>query len=222
MSANSITGLFNQLFDNKMESFETAFPAKIKTVNEDGTVDVVPSIKNVLKNMQMEPTDSEGNLNAVYGVPVLFPGTASAIIEFELKAGDPVLCIASSRDLRTWIEGAWDSDKPFEPLSFSGNDLNDLIAIPMRRKKHSTNSTRIFIDSNGAVLIDTTKKVILDSKYVGVKGDLVVEGNVKAGGDIVAMSDQKDISLSNHVHPTAVGPSLVAPNGIPIPIPEPA
>ena len=40
--------------------------------------------------------------------------------------------MASSRDLRAWAEGGEDKG-PYDPLSFSGNDLNDLVAIPMSR-----------------------------------------------------------------------------------------
>ena len=203
---NSITGLFNQLFDNKMESFETAFPARIKSVNGDGTVDIVPSIKNVLKNMQMEPTDSDGNLNAVCDVPILFPGTASAIIEFQLKKGDPVLCIASSRDLRAWIEGGWDSDKPFEPFSFSGNDLNDLVAIPLRMTNRTVPKTKILIGNDGIVTVTTDQIEFNATK-------LHVSGEIEADGEITTNASGMPIALSTHKHPTA------APGASSTPIP---
>lgn len=206
MTSNSITGLFNQLFDNKMESFETAFPARVKAVNGDGTVDVVPSIKNVLKNMQMEPTDSDGNLNAISDVPILFPGTASAIIEFEIKVGDPILCISSSRDLRSWNEGSWDSDKPFEPLSFSGNDLINLIAIPLRKTNGNAPFTKIHVSAAGTVTVSTDKVEINAKK-------LHVSGEIEADGEITTKVSGIPIALSSHKHPTA------APGGASTPIP---
>lgn len=129
---NSLVSLINKVIDSYMEGFETAFPAVVKKVNADGTVDVTPSIRNVLKNMQVEPDGDDKKPLPVLGVPVLWPGTAAAVVKFELAAGDPVLCVASSRDLRDWVDGGEDKG-PYTPKSFSGNDLNDLMAIPMSR-----------------------------------------------------------------------------------------
>ena len=63
---------------------------------------------------------------------MLYPGTSKAIVKFELSEGDPVLCVSSSRDLRAWVEGG-EENGPYDPKSFSGNDLNDLMAIPFSR-----------------------------------------------------------------------------------------
>lgn len=128
----SFIRLTRSVIDSYMEGFETAFPAVVKKVNDDGTVVVIPSVRNVLKNMQIEPDGKDGKPLPVEGVPVLWPGTSAAIVRFELKEGDPVLCVASSRDLRSWVEGGEDGG-PYDPKSFSGNDLNDLVAIPMSR-----------------------------------------------------------------------------------------
>ena len=127
-----IVRLVRTLIDSYMEGFETAFPAVVKKVNGDGTVDVTPSIRNVLKNMQIEPDGKDGKPLPVEGVPVMWPGTSAAVVKFELAEGDPLLCVASSRDLRAWVEGGEDKG-PYDPKSFSGNDLNDLIAIPLSR-----------------------------------------------------------------------------------------
>lgn len=128
----SFVRLTRAVIDSYMEGFETAFPAVVLKVNGDGTVDVTPSIRNALKNMQIEPDGKDGKPLPVEGVPVMWPGTSAAVVKFELEAGDPVLCVASSRDLRAWAEGGEDKG-PYDPLSFSGNDLNDLVAIPMSR-----------------------------------------------------------------------------------------
>ena len=128
----SFVRLTRAVIDSYMEGFETAFPGVVKKVNDDGTVDVTPSIRNVLKNMQYEPDGDDGKPLPIEGVPVLWPGTSAAVVKFDLQAGDPVLCVASSRDLRAWVEGG-EEKGPYDPLSFSGNDLNDLVAIPMSR-----------------------------------------------------------------------------------------
>ena len=128
----SFLRLVRSVIDSYMEGFETAFPAVVKKVNGDGTVDVTPSIRNTLKNMQIEPDGEDKKPLPVLGVPVLYPGTSKAIVTFELSEGDPVLCVSSSRDLRAWVEGGEDKG-PYDPKSFSGNDLNDLVAIPFSR-----------------------------------------------------------------------------------------
>ena len=128
----SFLRLVRSVIDSYMEGFETAFPAVVKKVNEDGTVDVTPSIRNTLKNMQIEPDGEDKKPLPVLGVPVLYHGTSKAIVKFELSEGDPVLCVSSSRDLRAWVEGG-EENGPYDPKSFSGNDLNDLVAIPFSR-----------------------------------------------------------------------------------------
>jgi len=125
-----IVRLVRTLIDSYMEGFETAFPAVVKKVNDDGTVDVTPSIRNVLKNMQIEPDGKDGKPLPVEGVPLMWPGTSAAVVKFELEEGDPLLCVSSSRDLRAWVDGG-EENGPYSPVSFSGNDLNDMVAIPM-------------------------------------------------------------------------------------------
>lgn len=146
----SFIRLTRSVIDSYMEGFETAFPAVVKAVNEDGTVDVTPSIRNVLKNMQIEPDGSDGKPLPVQGVPILWPGTSAAVVKFELEVGDPVLCVASSRDLRAWVEGG-EGGGPYDPKSFSGNDLNDLVAIPMSRGGDKAVSVTLGRDSVSVV-----------------------------------------------------------------------
>lgn len=143
---NSIVKLINSVIDSYMEGFETAFPAIVESVNDDGTIDVMPSIRNVLKNMQIEPDGEDGKPLPIQGIPVLWPGTTNAIVKFELKKGDPVLCIASSRDLQEWVEKG-ENKGPYSPKSFSGNDLNDIMALPMSRGGSKSISITIGRDS---------------------------------------------------------------------------
>lgn len=163
---NQLVKLIRQVVDSCMESFETAFPAVVKKVNPDGSVDVTPSIRNVLKNMQIEPDGDDGEPLPIEGVPVLWPGTSAAVVKFDLEAGDPVLCVASSRDLRAWIEGG-EANGPYNPLSFSGNDLNDLVAIPMSRGGSKAVSVTLGRDSlkvvgNGSIEMKNDGKVTIN------------------------------------------------------------
>lgn len=190
--------LTRSVIDSYMEGFETAFPAVIKTVNEDGTLDVTPSIRNVLKNMQIEPDGKDGKPLEVRGVPVLWPGTSAAIVKFELQAGDPVLCVASSRDLRAWIEGGEDKG-PYDPKSFSGNDLNDLMAVPMSRG--GSKKVTVTISHDGKVSVEANSEVLIKSAKVKVDGELEVTGDAKF------LTKTAAVTFSTHIHPTPTGPS---------------
>lgn len=209
---SDIVRIINAVFDSRMEGFETAFPAVVKKVNGDGTVDVTPSIRNTLKNMQMEPDGSDGKPLPVEGVPVLWPGTSSAVVKFELKEGDPLLCVSSSRDLRAWVEGGEDKG-PYSPLSFSGNDLNDLVAIPVTRG--GSKKVTVEISHDGKVSV-TADDVTLKAATVKVEGDLSVEGKIDATGNVSSDGQMNandfatsTLSLLNHIHtaPSGGGPT---------------
>lgn len=196
------------VFDSEMETFETAMPGNVAKVNEGGTVDVRPSIRNCLSNMQLEPTQKDGQLRTIKNVPVLFPGTASAIVKFELQEGDPVLLVASSRDLSEWKAGDWVHGLPCTPRSFAGNDLNSLLAIPVRMESHGDKKPKITVTvkNDGLVRVECGK-IEIDAGSVKISGELEVGKGVKAGGEVTANADTLAVNLSKHTHMTAVGPS---------------
>ena len=196
------------VFDSEMETFETAMPGNVAKVNEGGTVDVRPSIRNCLSNMQLEPTQKDGQLRTINNVPVLFPGTASAIVKFELQEGDPVLLVASSRDLSEWKAGDWVHGLPCTPRSFAGNDLNSLLAIPVRMESHGDKKPKITVTvkKDGKVEIEC-ESVEIDAVNVKISGELEVGKGVKAGGEVTANAETLPVNLSTHTHMTAVGPS---------------
>lgn len=200
---SGFAGLFDSFFDSKMEGFETAFPGVVRRVNADGTVDVTPSIRNVLKNMQVEPDGKDGRPLPVEGVPVLWPGTSSAVAKFELAEGDPLLLVASSRDLREWASGG-EGNGPYTPKSFSGNDLNDLVAIPVTAGRGSRKTT-VSIARNGTVKIKC-ESVELDAGTVKISGELEVGkgvragGSVEADGEVTANAKILPVNLSTHTH----------------------
>ena len=181
--ANSIAKLLDSFFDNKMEDFETAFPAAIESVNDDGTVNVRPSVRNCLRNMQMEPNMKDGKLMVIKNVPVLWAGTKTVHIEYELDQGDTVLCISSSRDIRNWKKEKWD-ETAYDPVSFSGNDLLNLLAIPFRRIQESA-ATVISIDREGNVTVKASE-VTLDAENVTITGKLAVDGDISSAGNIAS------------------------------------
>ena len=205
----SFIRLTRSVIDSYMEGFETAFPAVVRKVNSDGTVDVTPSIRNVLKNMQIEPDGEDGKPLPVQGVPVLWPGTSAAIVRFGLEEGDPVICVSSSRDLRAWVEGGEDKG-PFDPLSFSGNDLNDLLAIPMSRGGEKKVTVEISHDGKVSIEADSVsvkaEKIKVDGK-LEVTGDASFGNKISASGNITSEGKMNAldfstslVSLNTHLH----------------------
>lgn len=205
------------VFDSEMETFETAMPGNVAKVNEGGTVDVRPSIRNCLSNMQLEPTQKDGQLRTINNVPVLFPGTASAIVKFELQEGDPVLLVASSRDLSEWKAGDWVHGLPCTPRSFAGNDLNSLLAIPVRMESHGDKKPKITVTvkKDGKVEIETASDIAIKAGTLDIEGDLKVSGNIEAmgdmesggcisaGGEVTVNAKNRPLAISTHVHATA-------------------
>lgn len=202
------------VFDSEMETFETAMPGNVAKVNEGGTVDVRPSIRNCLSNMQLEPTQKDGQLRTINNVPVLFPGTASAIVKFELQEGDPVLLVASSRDLSEWKAGDWVHGLPCTPRSFAGNDLNSLLAIPVRMESHGDKKPKITftVKKDGKVEIETASDIAIKAGTLDIEGDLKVSGNIEAmgdmesggcisaGGEVTVNAKKMPLAISTHVH----------------------
>ena len=205
------------VFDSEMETFETAMPGNVAKVNEGGTVDVRPSIRNCLSNMQLEPTQKDGQLRTINNVPVLFPGTASAIVKFELQEGDPVLLVASSRDLSEWKAGDWVHGLPCTPRSFAGNDLNSLLAIPVRMESHGDKKPKITftVKNDGKMEIETASDIAIKAGTLDIEGDLKVSGNIEAmgdmesggcisaGGEVTVNAKNRPLAISTHVHATA-------------------
>lgn len=219
--AASFAKLFDDFFDSRMEGFETAFPAVVDKVNADGTIDAIPSIRNVLKNMQIEPNAKNDKPLPIEGIPLLNLGSSGAVCEFELAKGCPVLLIASSRDLRAWID-AGENGGVTTPLSFSGNDLNDLVAIPLTSTTKKKNA-KILIKLNGEVEIETNadvsvkaNQVDIDAKKLSVSGDIECNGNITADMEVSAMvlTPATKVSLSKHIHQTAVGNSSPPTPGV--------
>lgn len=215
----NIAKILDKFFDNKMETFETAMPGTVASFNDDGTVSVRPSIRNCLRNMQIEPDGSDGLPLPIPGIPVLWPGTSSTLIKYELVEGDPVLLISSSRDTRKWLENGWAAG-PQDPVSFSGNDLNDLMALPVRLLGHQSLTDKRVIKPKSTITIKTDGTIQVESKAdVSVKantvkvdaseaeftGSLKVGGSIDADGDVTAMAKLKPITLATHQH-AYVGP----------------
>lgn len=202
------TATIRKVIDSYMETFETGLPGTVSKVNSDGTVDAVPSVRNSLANLQQEC--GGGEIPPMRSIPVLWPGTAAAAVKFELAEGDPVWLVSGSRDQSVWADGDWAdaADDPFRAPSFGGNDLNSLVAIPVRRESHGKTApkTTVTIGRDGKVTVECDEMSI-KAESVKVSGELEVGKSVKAGGEVTANAGTLPVNLSTHTHMTAVGPS---------------
>lgn len=195
------TATIRNVIDSYMETFETGFPGTISAVNPDGTVDVLPSVRNALTNLQQE--GGGGEVLPMRSIPVLWPGTANAVVKFALSIGDPVWLISGSRDHSMWADGDWAdaAAEPFRAPSFGGNDLNSLVAIPARRERHGSEKPKV------TVTIGDDGKVEIEAESLKLEGDLSVTGKIEADGEITAKNGDPSarVNLSTHIHASAVG-----------------
>ena len=161
---------------------------------------VIPSVRLLMDNgLKIE-------LPELLDVPVIFPAAKSFDLEFPLDKGDGVLLLFAESDIASWKKGA-DPATPDSPSRFS---LDASVAIPGLVSKPIKGSARIFIDGEG-ILHWQAKKIIFDGQLVAT-GDVLVRGDVFVGPAPVGPG----VSLKNHIHPTAVGPTSPA---TPAPIP---
>jgi phage baseplate assembly protein V len=68
-------------------------------------------------------------------------------------------------------------------------------------------ATAAAVQVSGASKVKVT---VPDIEFVGnlkVDGDITTTGGVDADGEVTAMKKTKNVNLSTHIHPTAVGPS---------------
>lgn len=196
---------FSVDIDNYMQGFETAFPATVSSVNSDGTIDALPSVRNCMANGM--PEYAGGDVRPIEGVPVLQFGTNAAVVRFGLAEGDPVLLVASSRELSGWKADGWEAE-PQMPVSFGGNDLNSLVAIPLRRETQPTEpKITIEVGQDGTVSVETSGSVTMTSSETTIRNGVRIEGDLSVTGEVTAMADTAGVGLSTHIHPSAMGPT---------------
>lgn len=183
----------------------TALPAKVSEYDEKKhRAKVVPSVRHLMDNgMQIE-------LPELVDVPVIFPSAKSFDLEFPLDKDDPVLLIFAESDIASWKTGA----SPATPDTASRFSLDASVAIPGLSPSPVQGRARITIDKNG-VITWTAKKIIFDGQAVFKKA-VLARDDIYVGPEPAGPG----VSLKNHIHPTAVGPTSPA-TPAPIPSEEP-
>lgn len=189
-------------FENAMTGVHTSMPATVvKYDDSNHRAQVKPSVRMLMSNgVQIE-------LPELVDVPVMFPCAKMFDLEFPLVQGDGVMLIFQETEISSWKSGI----KNASPQTASRFSLDSAIAVPGLVSSPRKGAARIYVDKNG-VLHWAAKKVVFDAQLV-VHGDLIVRDDVFVGPEPAGPG----VSLSKHVHPTAVGPTS-APTPTPIPV----
>lgn len=116
--------LITQFIDYKQESVNTAIPAVVLNVKDDGRnllLDVQPSVS--IRNRDGEIIAQSSILN----VPMQQPASSVGGMIFPVAPGDTVLLVFSQRGIDTWKYG---SGSPAAPSDYRKFDRKDCVAIP--------------------------------------------------------------------------------------------
>lgn len=178
-----------------LSSVHTSIPATVVKYDEGShRAQVKPSVRMLMDNgIQIELPD-------LMDVPVVFPSGKFFDLDFPLDKGDGVLLLFAEQDISSWKKG----DSPAVSATASRFNLDAAIAIPGCSPKPSKGKARISIDKDG-VITWKAKKFVFDGQVVA-KGDIIARGDVFCGPEPTGPG----VSLSQHIHPTAVGPTSPA------------
>jgi len=201
--------------DGRQASMWTALPCTVVSVDlANQTCVLQPTVKAAVR----KPDGSQEwvSLPVLQDVPLHFPGGGGVTMTFPIKEGDEALAVISSRPIDSWHQSGGEQQQ----TSARMHDLSDAMAFvgfrsqPRKLSNVSAESTQIRSDdgqtnidlhpSNGIGLTTPQKVGIsagngLEMEINGgsgtatIKGTLVVEGDVIAGG-------AGGVSLLNHVH----------------------
>lgn len=194
-----ILGAIEKVVDERFNSFETAVPGVVTAVRNDGRVDVMPSVRKMVTSGVIDRFDAP-----VRGVPLMQIGFSGMAFDLEVSKGDTVILLFMSRDASQWKKRKW--EKQCDPKSPFANDANSCVAIPFVRPDSGAKAV-VKIDKDGVVTIDSDK--------VKISGNLFVEGNIVSHTDVFAgpAPAGPGVSLLQHTHNSAVGPTLI-PNAV--------
>lgn len=184
-----------------LSSVHTALPGKVVSYDEGKhRAKVKPATRMLMDNgVKIE-------LPELLDVPVIFPSAKSFDLEFPLDKDDGVLLIFQELDISEWKA---DESTPTAATSSRFN-LDSAIAVPGMFPKKQTGKARIYVDKNG-ILTWEAKKIVF-------KGQIVFEDDVIARKDVyVGVGVGPGVSVTQHIHPTAVGPTSPPTPATPIP-----
>lgn len=218
-----------EIISRRLCSIETALPAKVTSVAEDGSLTVVILIKKVTVDGIV---DTE-NL-AIEGVKPFVIGNGNASVDIEIQKDAQVLLLGLSRHAREWLGTS--SDDAVIPKSAHGNMLNDLVAIPLfRGDRDNGKNSKISLGADGTVLVESKYGQSLkfkddgsidftpkSGKNVKINGSLDVDGSINSTDNITTQKNISAVNYNNHTHNVGAVPATSPiPTTPPAPAPTP-
>lgn len=198
---------------------ETSLPGIVTKVNDDGTVDVLPSIRSMSSSGIIGKYDDA----PVLGCQLLTTGNQEFAIDIKPKEGDQVLLLFFSRNADGWKSGGWKKE-PSDPKGTGASNLNTAIAVQLclaRPKNRITVETdgKIEIDAQNAIDLTVKGDIEIESTEgkIRMKSDVIISGSLKVEQDVTAMYRTAPVTLATHVHPSAMGPTAIPTPGAPEP-----
>lgn len=200
----SMQSAMDLFLSSAMYAVHTSLPARVEKYDAGKhTATVKPAVNMLMDNgVQIE-------IPSLMEVPVVFPASKFFDMEFPLDEGDGVLLLFQESDISTWKNG----DFPAIPAVASRFNLDSAVAIPGLVPSPSKGKARITVDKNG-VITWTAKKIVYNAQVV-FKKPVLARDDIYVGPEPAGPG----VSVKNHVHPTAVGPTSQA---TPTPIPPEA
>ena len=128
-SSISIDQATRQAIAFYLSDLNTAMPAKILSVNDDGTVDVLPGNKRVY------PDGTQEEYPVIRNVPMGQWGFTYGWLYIPPKKGQTVDLLFNQRAIDAWMDGTGSPVAPNSPEWFG---LNGAVAMPIMRPALST------------------------------------------------------------------------------------
>lgn len=194
----------SQYFSQALTSVHTAIPAKVVSADpEAGTISAIPTIRLPMEN------GVEVECPELRDIPVIYPQCAAFDLKFPMAKDDLVLLVFLEVESSVW-RGS-DGSTPSSPLDTSRFQLGNAVAIPGLYPKPKKGTCTLEVDDQGHITF-TASQINFDGQVV-FKGDVIAETDVYVGAP-----GTSGISMLQHIHPTAVGPTSPATPGMtPIP-----
>lgn len=185
---NSLEYGFQVLKKNIFQTLNVCLPAVVTKYDPaKNTVDVQPAIQSVMKD------NSFMDLPPVFTVPVISLGGNGLSIRIPLKEGDTGIIICADTDITLFIQEL----KNTQPQTLRRHDLADCFFIPSTFGKVTPSQTSDIVIQNDSGSV----AFVISSSGISIKGDLTVEGEIKATKEITATNAlNQEIPLTNHAH----------------------
>lgn len=182
----SMVGMMQEVLSKFLQNTDDMLPATVIAYDRQSNMATVRPL------IEMVTTEGERVARAqVASIPVFQIGGGNYILSFPINPGDLGWIKANDRDISLFVQGNYEQSAPNTARKHS---FSDAVFFPHVMKGYTIDGE----DAGNAVLqtLDGSIRIALWPDKVKITGNLLVDGNINATGDIIAGT----ISLQNHVH----------------------